>query len=372
MTVKLHTLVIGAGVVGLAVARRFAKAGHEVFVSEAESSIGSVISARNSEVIHGGMYYPSGSLRSLHCVRGRRMIYEYCCQRHIAYKKCGKLIVAVEEKERKKIESIYQQGLVNGVEGLRLLESHEARRLEPHLSCDAAVLSSETGILDSHAFMLSLQGDMEDYGGLLALRTKVISIWCSGSNKFRKWQVQFQSGDIADFDCILNCAGLGAQEIASKTEGYPSSRIPRLHLAKGNYFQYLGKPIFQRLIYPAPLEGGLGTHVTIDLAGRMRFGPDVEWVDRLDYHVNPDRSREFYQAIRRYFPGLEDGRLAADYAGIRPKLSGPGEPARDFVIDGPSEHGLSSFVSLFGIESPGLTASLSLADAVYQLLGNPR
>jgi L-2-hydroxyglutarate oxidase LhgO len=362
----MDVLVVGAGVVGLAVARALALKGHAVIVAERADGIGTGVSSRNSEVIHGGMYYPSGSLRARHCVAGRRMLYELCESHGIPHRKCGKLIVATNDLERAKIEGIHAQGLANGVEGLVLIDGDEARRLEPNLACTAAVLSSETGIIDSHALMLALQGDLEAQGGMIALHAPVERLTRSGSG----WRARVAGPDptTLDVDAVVNAAGLGAQALARATDGYPPERVPRLVLAKGNYFGCLGKPAFSHLIYPAPVEGGLGTHVTLDLAGRMRFGPDVEWIDRESYEVAPSRADSFYASIRRYWPGLPDGALVPDYAGVRPKLTGPGEPPADFCIDGPAEHGLAGLVHLFGIESPGLTSSLSLAADVMARL----
>jgi L-2-hydroxyglutarate oxidase LhgO len=338
-----------------------------VIVAEATGGIGNGVSSRNSEVIHAGMYYPSGSLRARHCVEGRRMLYAFCESHGVPHAKCGKLIVATNDLEQAKIEGIYEQGLANGVEGLSFLTGEEARRLEPHLSCTGAVLSRETGIIDSHALMLALQGDLEDAGGVIAFHAPVERIAHSGTG----WNVHVGGVDATEIavDAVVNAAGLGAQTLARATEGYPTERVPPLVLAKGNYFGCLGKPAFSRLIYPAPVEGGLGTHVTLDLAGRMRFGPDVEWIDREEYEVDPQRAESFYASIRRYWPGLPDGALVPDYAGIRPKLTGPGEKAADFMIDGPAEHGLPGLVHLFGIESPGLTSCLSIAEDVAERMG---
>lgn len=353
--------------VGLAIARALALRGHSVIVAESTGGIGNGVSSRNSEVIHAGMYYPSGSLRARHCVAGRRMLYDFCESHGVPHAKCGKLIVATNELEQAKIEGIYEQGLTNGVEGLSFLTGEEARALEPNLSCTGAVLSSETGIIDSHALMLALQGDLEDAGGVIAFHAPVERIARSGAG----WSVQAGGADATEItvDAVVNAAGLGAQALARVTEDYPNERVPPLVLAKGNYFGCLGKPAFSRLIYPAPVDGGLGTHVTLDLAGRMRFGPDVEWIDREEYEVDPGRAESFYASIRRYWPGLPDGALVPDYSGIRPKLTGPGEKAADFMIDGPAEHGLPGLIHLFGIESPGLTSCLSLAEDVAGRLG---
>jgi len=362
----MQILVIGAGVVGLAVARAAALAGHEVIVAEETSGIGNGVSSRNSEVIHGGMYYPTGSLRAHHCTRGRRMLYEFCASHGVAHKKCGKLIVATSDAEAVKIASIQKQGVTNGVEGLELIGGNAARDLEPALSCIAAVWSPQTGIIDSHGFMLALEGELEDRGGMIAFETRIEHLSPSASG----WSVRYagsESGTL-EVDAVINCAGLGAQALARATDGYPAERVPRLVLAKGNYFGYAGRPAFSRLIYPAPVDGGLGIHVTLDLAGRMRFGPDVEWIDGEAYEVDPHRADMFYDRIRTYWPALEDGKLVPDYCGIRPKLTGPGETAADFLIDGPAEHGIPRLVHLFGIESPGLTSALSIADDVVAQL----
>ncbi|KQP31164.1 FAD-dependent oxidoreductase [Methylobacterium sp. Leaf104] len=359
----MDILVVGAGIVGLAVARSLARRGHSVVVAEAEDAIGTGISARNSEVIHGGMYYPAGSLRARHCVAGAAMLAAFCDSHGVAHRRCGKLIVATDETEREAIAALKVRGDANGVPGLVLLEGAEARALEPHLACVAALHAPGTGIVDSHALMLALQGDLEDAGGAVAFDSRITEIARTGEG----WSVTV-NGEALPFDGVVNAAGLGAQAIAAAVEGYPAARIPRQVLAKGSYFGCTGRPAFSRLIYPAPVEGGLGIHLTLDLAGRMRFGPDVEWVDTLDYRVDPARADNFARAIRRYWPGLPDGVLTPDYAGIRPKLTGPGEPAADFRIDGPAEHGLPGLIHLFGIESPGLTSSLSLAEDVADRL----
>ena len=355
----MQVLVIGAGVVGLAVARAAARKGHEVVVAEAASAIGTGISSRNSEVIHAGMYYATGTLRGRHCVRGRRMLYEFCASHGVPHRKCGKLVVATNAAELDKIQAIAVQGGINGVEGLELIGGNAARALEPELACIGALHSPETGIIDGHAYMLALRGDLEDAGGAIAFNTKVEG----AARKGGQWQVAFGGSEFA-FDALVNCAGLGAQGVARAMADYPATRVPRLVLAKGNYFTFAGKPAFARLIYPTPIVGGLGVHVTLDLAGRMRFGPDVEWVERENYDVDPARATLFYERIRTYWPGLPDGSLAPDYSGIRPKLSGPGEPQGDFLIDAPAQHGLRGLVQMFGIESPGLTSSLSLGEEV--------
>jgi len=358
----MQVLVIGAGVVGLAIASRAALKGHEVIVAESTGGIGNGVSSRNSEVIHAGMYYPTGSLRAKHCVQGRRMLYEFCATHGVPHKKCGKLIVAVDDKQTAKIEGIAKQGEINGVEGLEFIGGNTARAMEPALHCTAALHSPETGIIDSHAYMLALQGVLEEHGGMIAFNTPVERITQTGAG----WDVRFGGAEpgVLTVDAVINSAGLGAQKIARATEGYPQTRVPKLVLAKGNYFGFNGRPAFTRLIYPAPVEGGLGTHVTLDLAGRMRFGPDVEWIDSEYYAVDPKRAESFYANVRTYWPELPDDSLVPDYAGIRPKLTGKGEPAADFMIEGPAQHGVPRLVHLFGIESPGLTSSLSIADDV--------
>jgi L-2-hydroxyglutarate oxidase LhgO len=290
------------------------------------------------------------------------MLYAFCDSHGVPHRRCGKLIVATNDLEQAKIEGIHQQGLANDVEGLELIGGAQARALEPNLRATGAILSTETGIIDSHSFMLALQGDMEDHGGAIAFQTTVTRLKRSVSG----WEVHLDSADPEPIvvDAVVNSASLAAQSLAQATEGYPAERVPRQVLARGNYFACLGRPAFTHLIYPAPVEGGLGTHLTLDLAGRMRFGPDVEWIETESYEVDPRRADSFYASIRRYWPGLPDGALVPDYAGVRPKLSGPGEPAADFVIDGPAEHGLPGLVHLFGIESPGLTSALSIADDV--------
>jgi L-2-hydroxyglutarate oxidase LhgO len=358
----MQVLVVGAGVIGLAVAREAAVAGHEVIVAEQADAIGTGISSRNSEVIHAGMYYPTGSLRAQFCPRGNRMLYEFCASYGVPHRRCGKLIVATSEAERARIEAIHAQGLTNGVEGLELIGGNAARAMEPELTCVAALVSPSTGIIDGHGYMLALQGDLEAHDGAIAFETPVTAI----EKTPRSFRVSFggkEPGHL-DVDAVVNCAGLSAQKVARTIEGFPKEHIPKQVLAKGNYFAYAGRPVFTRLIYPTPVDGGLGVHVTLDLAGRMRFGPDVQWIETENYEVDASRADSFYARIRTYWPGLPDGTLVPDYAGVRPKLSGPGEPARDFLIEGPAEHGVAGLVNLFGIESPGLTSSLAIAENV--------
>lgn len=367
-------VIVGAGAVGLAVAAEFARSGREVLVLEAAGGIGTGTSSRNSEVIHGGMYYPTGSLRHRMCLEGRRKLYAYLEARGVAHLKRGKLIVAASDAETQKIEAIHATGLRNGVEHLRLVSGAEAMAWEPNLACTAALWSPETGIVDSHGYMLALQGEIEDHGGMLAFATPVERVEPVASGGFRVTTGGAEPS-LVTCRCIVNSAGLYAQAVARRIAGYRADLIPRLVLAKGNYFGCAGRPAFSRLIYPAPVEGGLGVHVTIDLAGRMRFGPDVEWLattdpTSVDYTVDPRRSEAFYAAIRRYWPGLPDGAITPDYSGCRPKLTGPGEPAADFRIDGPELHGVDGLVNLFGIESPGLTGSLAIAEEVSRRLAS--
>ncbi len=356
----MQVLIVGAGVVGLAVARQAALNGHDVIVAEATHAIGTGTSSRNSEVIHAGIYYPTGSLRARHCTRGRRLLYDYCATHGIAHRKLGKLLIVTHANDIAKLAALHAQAVANGVEGMTMIDAAHAKRMEPELACAAACHSPETGIIDSHGFMLALQGDLEDRGGRIAFNTPVERVARSGTG----WRVHFggaQPGTV-QVDAIVNSAGHGAQRLAGATEGLAPERVPKLVLAKGNYFKYSGRAVFSRLIYPAPVAGGLGIHVTLDLAGGMRFGPDVEWIDSMDFRVDPARSAAFYAAIRRYWPRLPDNSLVPDFAGIRPKLTGPGEPAADFVIDTPRQHGLPRMVHLFGIESPGLTSALSIAE----------
>lgn len=364
----MEVLVVGAGVVGLACARALALKGHEVIVAEAANAIGTVTSSRNSEVIHAGLYYPTGTRRAIHCPRSRRMLYDYCASHGVPHRKCGKLVVATNDKEVAGIERIFKQSQINGCENVELIDAAAAKRLEPEAYCVTAMLSPETGIIDSHAYMRALRGDLEDHGGMVALNTPIERLVLTGG----RWQVWFGGADpqTITVDAVVNAAGLGAQKLARATEGYPQERVPPLYLAKGNYFAYSGRPVFSRLIYPPPIPGGLGVHVVLDLAGRMRFGPDVEWIKEENYNVDPGRAQSFYERVRGYWPGLPDGSLIPDYAGIRPKITGPGEPQADFLIDPPEQHGAPRLVQLFGIESPGLTSALSLGEEVTGYLSS--
>ena len=364
---KIDCAVIGAGVIGLAVARALAATGREVLILEAENAFGTGISARNSEVIHAGIYYPAGSLKARLCVAGRRMLYAYCAERGIEHRRCGKLIVATSEPQCAQLDRIAAAAAINGVDDLQFLSREGARALEPALECIAALLSPSTGIIDSHALMLSLLGDAERNGALLALNSPV------QGGRIDSDGIVLQAGVGAGETAILartvvNCAGLGAQGLARRLCGLPAASVPPLHYAKGNYYALAGRAPFSRLVYPVPEAAGLGVHLTLDLGGQARFGPDVEWIADIDYSVDPRRADAFYAEVRRYWPQLEDGALQPAYAGIRPKPHAPGEAARDFLVSRPAEHGVPGLVCLYGIESPGLTACLALADHAVRCL----
>jgi len=365
----LDFLVIGAGVIGLAIARRLARAGNEVIIVDAGSIIGGETSSRNSEVIHAGIYYPTGSLKAQLCVSGRRALYRYCAQRGVPHRQCGKLLVATDDKQRPALQALSEKALANGVEDLQVLSVGAARSMEPALNCVAALLSPSTGIVDSHQLMLSYLGDAENAGAVLSLRTPVIR----GIRKDDHWQIGL-GGDEPDdvrVRVVINAAGLAASTVAQAL-GLSPDRVPTTHYAKGSYFTLQGgKPPFSRLVYPMPEPGGLGVHVTLDLAGRIRFGPDVEWVDKIDYTVDPARAERFYPAIRRYYPELADNALVPAYSGIRPKLSRDPRVDSDFLIETEVDHGAPGLVCLYGIESPGLTASLALAERIAAGLGVP-
>ncbi|HUW37613.1 MAG TPA: NAD(P)/FAD-dependent oxidoreductase [Rhodocyclaceae bacterium] len=354
---KIDCVVIGAGVVGLAVARRLALSGREVLILEAAERSGGGISARSSEVLHAGLYYPEGSLKARLCLSGRELLHAYCEERAIPHRRCGKLVVATDEAQRGQLDAIAAHARGNGVAGIQLLTRAQARALEPELECAAALHSPATGIVDSHALMLSLLGDAQAAGAVLALKSTALG----GAATAEGIVLMIGGSEPMELlaDSVINCAGLGAQALARSFKGLS---VPPLYYAKGNYYALSGRAPFSRLIYPLPQPGGLGVHLTLDLAGGARFGPDVEWIAREDYRVDPARADAFYAEIRRYWPALPEGALAPAYAGIRPKLHGPGQPAQDFVVHGPRRHGIRGLVSLYGIESPGLTASLALAD----------
>jgi L-2-hydroxyglutarate oxidase LhgO len=362
---KVECVVVGAGVIGLAAARRLAQAGREVIVLEAAEGIGTVTSSRNSEVIHAGIYYPAGSLMARMCVSGKHALYEYCRDHGIPHRNCGKLIVATTPKETLKLQSIRAHAETNGVLDLQTLSGDEARALEPALTCDAALLSPSTGIIDSHAFMLALRGDAEDAGAAFAFHAPLLGARAAAD------RIELDVGGSAPMtlECglLVNAAGLGAPAVARAIDGMPIDLIPSAYLAKGNYFSCSARAPFSRLIYPVPEPGGLGVHLTLDMAGQARFGPDVEWVDTIDYAVDPARAERFYPAIRRYWPTLPDGALMPSYSGMRPKIVPPAVAVQDFLIQGPRDHGIGGLINLFGIESPGLTSSLAIADHVGEL-----
>jgi L-2-hydroxyglutarate oxidase LhgO len=362
---KVDCVVIGAGVVGLAIARRLARTGREVIVLEATEGIGTVTSSRNSEVIHAGIYYRANSLMAQMCVSGKHALYQYCRDHGIPHRNCGKLIVATTPQETEKLQSIRAHAEANGVDDLQLLTGEAARALEPALNCDAALLSPSTGIIDSHAYMLALRGDAEDAGAAFAFHTPLLHARADAG------YFEIETGGDAPMtlacNLLVNSAGLGAPSVARSVDGMPVGLIPSAYLAKGNYFSCSARSPFSRLIYPVPEPGGLGVHLTLDMAGQARFGPDVEWVESIDYAVDPARSERFYPAIRRYWPTLPDGALMPSYSGIRPKIVPPAVATQDFLIQGPPEHGVAGLINLFGIESPGLTSSLAIADHVGAL-----
>ncbi|HVO02605.1 MAG TPA: NAD(P)/FAD-dependent oxidoreductase [Candidatus Cybelea sp.] len=366
MTERVDAVVVGAGVIGLAIARRLALDGREVIVLERNAATGSETSSRNSEVIHAGIYHVPGILKSTLCIAGRPMLYRYCTEHGVPHSRVGKLIVAVTEAEVPALAKLKEQGETNGVGDLQWLTGDAATALEPQLTCTAAVLSPSTGIIDSHQLMLALEGDLEQAGGVVVLNAPVksgtvmndgIALEVGGAEPMR---LQART--------VINAAGLGAVDLARALKGLPPRQVAPLYLAKGNYFRLTTKAPFSRLVYPMPVPGGSGTHMTLDLAGRARFGPDVEWMSAIDYRVDPRRGDVFYADIRRYWPDLPDGTLAPDYAGIRPKLLPPGSPNADFRIEGPEHHGVPGLVNLFGMESPGLTSCLAIADHVAGLL----
>ena len=360
---QVDCVVIGAGLVGLAVAREMALAGREVIVLEAEKWIGTHTSSRNSEVIHAGIYYPQGSLKARACVEGKTLLYRYCDEHRVSYQRCGKLIVATSADEVPKLAEVQAKARANGVE-LTLLTHDEVRAREPALQCLAALESPTTGIIDSHALMLAYQGDAEQHGAMLALESPVAGGRFTAHEKVL--QVASAEPMTIKANLVVNAAGLWAPEIARKITGIAA--VPSAHFCKGNYYSLSGKAPFSRLIYPMHNHAGLGVHLTLDLGGQARFGPDTEWVEQIDYKVDPHRADGFYAEIRKYWPALPDGALSPSYAGIRPKISGPNEAARDFVLQGESEHGIPGLVNMYAIESPGLTASLALAQAVREQL----
>ena len=367
MAMEADVAVVGAGVMGLAVARALALAGREVFLLESERFVGFHTSSRNSEVIHAGLYYPPGSLKARFCVEGKVALYAYCREHHVPHARLGKVLVATSDEEVPALERIAAVAKANGVDDLRWLKAAEVAELEPELACVRGLLSPSTGIVDSHALMGALRADALAAGAHLLLATPVLS------GRVHPGGVELSLGGDeparVTFRTVVNAAGPWAQTVARTLEGLPAASIPPQHFAKGHYYVLSGKSPFRRMVYPVPVPGGLGTHVTLDLSGQAKFGPDVAWVDGMDYAFDETRAAAFYASIRRYWPGLRDGQLQPGYTGIRPKLSAEGEPAADFLVQGPEAHGVPGLVHLYGIESPGLTAALPLAAHVLSLRG---
>ena len=359
----VEVVVAGAGVIGLAIARALAMGGRDVMVLEAADAFGTVTSSRNSEVIHAGIYYPRGSLKARLCVGGRQKLYEYCEAHGVPHRRCGKLIVATSLDQLGELEKIKAAAAANGVI-LEQLSAAQAQAMEPQLQCTGALLSPTTGIIDSHSYMLSLLGEAERHNATIVYESTVASARVEGDGIV----VSVNGGETRlRAKLLINSVGLGAPALAGKIDGFPAAHVPRAYLAKGNYFVLAGRAPFSRLVYPVPEPGGLGVHLTLDLAGRARFGPDVQWVEEIDYAVDPSRGDRFYGEVRKYWPGLVDGALEPAYSGMRPKISAPGAPNADFRIEGASTHGVPSVINLFGIESPGLTASLAIAEEVDAL-----
>jgi L-2-hydroxyglutarate oxidase LhgO len=362
---QVDCVVVGAGVVGLAVARSLAQAGRDVWVLEAADAIGTGVSSRNSEVIHAGLYYPTGSLKARLSVQGNALLYAYCEAMVVAHKRCGKLIVATEPAQLDMLTDLAARAQCNGVPEMRLLPADEVKHLEPDLFCQAALFSASTGIVDSHALMLSMQADVERAGGTLVLRCELAAADLANARP----QLTLAEGTRLGCKLLVNATGLSAPLLARRFNGLAPGKIPTPFYAKGNYFSLVGRAPFKHLVYPVPEPGGLGVHLTLDLGGQVKFGPDVQWVDApSDYTVDPSRAQVFQERIRRYWPGLPDGALVPAYAGIRPKISGPNDTAADFMIQGPADHGHPGLINLFGIESPGLTSALAIGQEVLCLL----
>ena len=362
----IQSIVVGAGVIGLAIGRALAQAGRTVIVLEAAGTIGSATSSRNSEVIHAGLYYPTGSLKARLCLEGRHRLYQYLTDRNLPHRRCGKLVVAANQDDLAALDTLARRGAANGVDDLQLIDAATARRLEPALACVGALNSPSTGIFDSAAYLLALRGDLEDAGGDIAFHAP----FEAAERQADGFRVRIGGPDAMTLTCetLINCAGLQASRVAAAIDALPPDHVPQTRYAKGNYFSLTGRAPFSRLIYPAPHSHGLGVHLTFDLGGQCRFGPDVEWVEAIDYSVAPDRARGFAAAIRTYWPELGDDALVPAYSGIRPKIAGPDQAAPDFRIDGPETHGVPGLVNLFGIESPGLTSSLAIAGHTMSLL----
>ena len=358
-------VVIGAGVVGLAVARALAAQGREVIILEATDAVGTGVSSRNSEVIHAGIYYPAGSLKARFCVTGREQLYPFLTRTGVEHRCCGKLIVATSLAQVEDLRSIHAAAATNGVY-LDWLTEAQVHEMEPELRCVAALFSPLTGIIDSHGYMIALLGEAEADGAVIAYRSRVARMWLETNSILIG--INADERPMLRAKTVINCTSLHATAVAANIEGFPAHHIPTAYFARGHYFSLPSRAPFRHLIYPVPEPGGLGIHLTLDLAGQPRFGPDVEWVDEIDYSVSITRAEKFYGAIRRFWPRLPDGELIPAYAGIRPKISGPGEPAADFRIDGPAQHGVRGIINLFGIESPGLTASLAIGEYVAAMV----
>ena len=358
------TIVIGAGVVGLAVARQLALMGHEVLVLEANRSHGMETSSRNSGVIHAGIYYPPGSLKALCCVRGKHLLYDYCETKHVSHDRCGKLVIAGSSRQKDRLRTLHHNAISSGVDDLVWLEQDHISKLEPHVLASAALLSPSTGIIDIHELMLALLADLEAAGGALITHSKVLG----GKATTGGLELIVDSGRECTFSAarVINAAGHGATGIARRISGFPANEIPVVYPVSGHYFEHRGKLPFSRLIYPIPGNTGLGIHATIDLAGQGRFGPDAEYCETLDYSFDESRQPQFLEAIRSWYPNLDESRLQPGFVGIRPKLQGPGEEFRDFVISRPADHGIGGLINLFGIDSPGLTSCLALAESVCE------
>ena len=367
MDFDVDAVVVGAGVVGLACGYALARTGLSVIVLEKERAIGQGVSSRNSEVIHAGLYYATGSLKARFCVQGRRALYAFVDSHKVAYAKCGKLVVASEEEEVPRLDGILHQARINDVEGMALISGREAIALEPALRAKAALVSPESGVVDSHGVMLALQGEIEDRGGSVVTATPFEGATPLEGGGFRV-QAGGDSPTTLTTHLLVTAPGLSAQAVAGRIEGYLREHIPTLHYGKGVYFRLRGRAPFNRLIYPPPIPGALGTHYRKDLGGQAVFGPDLAYVDTEDYSVDPARGETFYAYVRKFWPGLPDGALDPDYAGLRPKIHGPGELQPDFRLDGSDVHGLPGLMALFGIESPGLTSSLAIGDAVAEAL----
>jgi len=367
MDFDFDAVVVGAGAVGLASGHALAQRGLSLAVLEREPAIGQGVSSRNSEVVHGGLYYPTGSLKARLCVEGRRRLYAFLDKHHVAYDRCGKLVVATAPADLPRLEAIFEQATTNGVEGMARLSRAEALALEPELNCEAAIFSPQSGVFDSHGYMLALQGEIEAAGGAVVLATPFEGARPLPGGGF---EVRAGGAEPATLTCrwLVTAPGLSAQAAAASIEGFPAAAIPGGHYGKGRYFRLQGKAPFSHLIYPPPIPGALGTHYRRDLGGQAVFGPDLIFVDEPEYSVDPAAAEGFYSYIRKFWPGLPDGSLSPDYAGIRPKLHGPGEPQGDFRIDGPQAHGIAGLVALFGIESPGLTSSLAIGEEVASRL----